>query len=143
MQLQYTTGTGPDTTAPTVLSVSPPNGRSNVGDNAYVRVVFSKPVNPLTVNANTLQLLANGTDFVPDSITFSNSNQNVLIVPHAPLPDSTVMNITISGVRLLGERSSGANHNLHDGHRSRYNTTDLGREQSIPRRRGRPHERSS
>jgi RHS repeat-associated protein len=98
VQLQYTTGTGPDTTVPTVLSVSPPNGRSNVGDNAYVRVVFSKPINPITVNGNTIQLAANGTSFVPDSIAFSNNNQNVLVVPHAPLPDSTVITLTIDGV---------------------------------------------
>jgi len=97
-QLQYSTGAGPDTVIPTVVSVSPPNGRSNVGDNAYMRVVFSKPVNPITVNATTVQLAANGTDFIPDSIAFSNNNQNVLIVPHAPLPDSTVMTVTINGV---------------------------------------------
>jgi RHS repeat-associated protein len=96
--VQYTTGTGPDTTVPTVLSVSPPNGRSNLGDNAYVRVVFSKPINPITVNAATVQLAANGTDFVPDSITFSNNHRNVLIVPHAPLPDSTIVTLTINGV---------------------------------------------
>jgi RHS repeat-associated protein len=98
MQLQYTTGAGPDTVIPTVVSVSPPSGRSNVGDNAYIRIVFSKPINPLTINASTVQLAANGTDFVPDSITFSNNNQNVLIVPHTPLPDSTVITLTINGV---------------------------------------------
>jgi RHS repeat-associated protein len=96
--LQYTTGAGPDTTVPIVLSVSPATGLSNVGDNTYVRVVFSKAINPLTVDTTTIQLAANGTIFVPDSITFSNGNQNVLLVPHAPLPDSTVMTLTINGV---------------------------------------------
>jgi RHS repeat-associated protein len=98
VQLQYTTGAGSDTVIPTVVSVSPPSGRSNVGDNAYIRIVFSKPINPLTVNASTVQLMASGTDFVPDSITFSNNNQNVLIVPHAPLPDSTAITLTINGI---------------------------------------------
>jgi len=35
---------------------------------------------------------------VPDSINFSSNNQNVQLVPHAPLPDATQMTLTISGV---------------------------------------------
>jgi hypothetical protein len=94
----FTTGTGPDTTAPTILSVSPPNGSTNVGDNAQVVVFFSKPVNPLTVSGSSIQLTGGGITEVPDSISFSNNNQNVQLVPHAPLPDNTVITLTISGV---------------------------------------------
>lgn len=96
--LQYTTGSGPDNTAPTVVSVSPPNGWSNVGDNAYIRLIFSKPIDPLTVNANTVVLSGGGTTAVLDSISFTNNNQSVMIVPHTPLPDSSVMTLTVSGV---------------------------------------------
>jgi RHS repeat-associated protein len=98
LTLQYTAGTGPDTTPPAIVSVSPPSGWTNIGDNAYIRILFSKPVNPLSVNASTIQLAGNGSTFVPDSIAFSNNNQNVLVTPHSPLPDSTVMSLTISGV---------------------------------------------
>ena len=94
----FTTGSGPDTVVPTIVSISPSNGLTNVGDNAIVRLIFSKPVNPLTVNANTVQLSGGGVTLVPDSISFSNSNQIVLLVPHSPLPDSTQMTLSVSGV---------------------------------------------
>jgi RHS repeat-associated protein len=96
--LQFTTGSGPDTVVPTITSLSPPNASTNVGDNASIRLKFSKPINPLTINANTVQLSGGGTTVVPDSISFSNNNQTVLLVPHAPLPDSTQMTLTISGI---------------------------------------------
>jgi RHS repeat-associated protein len=96
--LDYRTGTGPDTTRPTVVSVSPPNGWTNVGDNGYVRLIFSEPIDPLTLNSNTVVLSGAGITVVPDSISFTNNNQSVMIVPHAPLPDSTVMTVTINGV---------------------------------------------
>jgi len=94
----FVTGTGPDNVVPTIVSVSPHNGLANVGDNASVSVVFSKPSNQLTVSGSTIQLTGGGTTAVPDSINFGNNNQNVQLVPHAPLPDSTLMSLTISGV---------------------------------------------
>jgi len=97
----YTTGAAADTTAPRIVSVSPPNGWTNVGDNSYIRLIFSEPINPLTVNPNTVQLSGGGYALVPDSISFTNNNQSVMIVPHAPLPDSTVMTLEINGVTDL------------------------------------------
>jgi len=94
----FTTGSGTDTVAPTVLSVSPPNGSTNVGDNIEVHVVFSEPVNPLTVSGGSIHLTGGGTALVADSISFSNNNKSVTVVPHGPLPDNTVMTVTISGV---------------------------------------------
>jgi RHS repeat-associated protein len=96
--LQLTTGSGPDTVVPTIVTTSPPNGLTNVGDNANIRLVFSKPINPLTINSSTIQLSGGGITVVPDSISFSNSNQMVLLVPHAPLPDNTPMTLTVSGI---------------------------------------------
>ncbi len=97
----FTTGAGPDTTAPQIVSVSPPNGWTNVGDNAYIRLIFSEPIDPLTVNANTVQLTGDGVTLLPDSMAFTNNNQSVKIVPHAALPDSTLMTLTINGVADL------------------------------------------
>jgi YD repeat-containing protein len=94
----FTTGAGPDTVVPTIAFLSPHNGLVNVGDNASISLVFSKPINQLTVNGSTIQLVGGGTTAVPDSITLSNTNHNVQLVPHAPLPDATLMTLTISGV---------------------------------------------
>jgi len=94
----FVTGAGPDNSGPTIVSVSPHNGLSNVGDNAAVSLAFSKPINQLTVSGSTIQLTYGVTTEIPDSINFSNNNQNVQLVPHAPLPDATLMTLTISGV---------------------------------------------
>jgi large repetitive protein len=94
----FTTGSGTDTVAPTVVSVSPPNGSTNVGDNIDVHVVFSKAIDPVTVSASSIQLTGGGTTQVADAISFGNNNQSVVLVPHGPLPDNTVMTLAISGV---------------------------------------------
>lgn len=96
--LTFSTGSAPDTTVPTIVSISPPNGSSNVGDNAIVRLVFSKAIDPLTVNSSTVQLTSGNTSAVLDSISFSSNNQSVLLVPHAPFPDSTQMTLAITGI---------------------------------------------
>ncbi len=95
----FTAGTSTQTAAPTVLTVSPANNLSNVPVNANVAVVFSGPIDPITVTGATIAVSGGGMTSVPASISFSNSNQKVLITPEAPLPASTVMTLTISGVK--------------------------------------------
>jgi methionine-rich copper-binding protein CopC len=94
----FTTGSGTDTVLPTILSLAPPNGSVNVGNNAVVRVLFSKPVNPITVYEGSIQITGGGTTQVLDVINFSNNNMDVFLVPHGPLPDNTLMTLTISGI---------------------------------------------
>ena len=96
--LTFTTGAGPDTTVPVVLATSPPNGAANVGDNGIVNLAFSKPMNPLTINSTTVQLSSGGENVGSGSISFSNSNQNALLVPTAPLPDGSQITLTASGL---------------------------------------------
>ncbi|MGO9275173.1 MAG: Ig-like domain-containing protein [Terriglobia bacterium] len=98
---EFTTGISTDTVNPVVTSVAPPDGSTNLGDNASIRVRFSKPIDPLTVSGTTIQVMGGGSTVVPSSISFSNSNQDVLLVPQAPLPDNTPMTIAVSGVQDL------------------------------------------
>jgi len=96
--LSFTAAAAADTTTLTTSSTSPPNGSGSVGDNADVRLVFNKPINPLTLSASSVTLSGGGVTVGPDSISFSNNNQSALLVPHAPLPDGTQMTLTVSGV---------------------------------------------
>jgi hypothetical protein len=96
-----TTGTVTDTTAPTVIAVAPPNGQTKVGTNALLVVTFSEPVDPITVDGTTVKLSAGTTTEMPASIQFDSTGTMVTITPLAPLPDSTVMTIAISGVQDL------------------------------------------
>jgi hypothetical protein len=94
----FLTGTGTDLVSPMVLSVSPPNGATGVGVNAAIRIRFGEAVNPLSVNGASVLVTGGGTTVVPSSIAFATANDEVTIVPHAPLPASTTMSIALSGI---------------------------------------------
>jgi large repetitive protein len=87
----FTTGAGTDNTAPQVVSISPANNASQVGLNASVVLMFSKSVNPATLNSNTLGLFAGG---FPVSFNIANSSDNrtVTLSPFV-LPASTVVTV--------------------------------------------------
>jgi hypothetical protein len=86
-----------DNVAPVVTGLAPPDG-SAVGDNVIFRATFSKPIDPLTVNANTFMISGGGLNVMPLSIAFDSTNQNVTITPQSPMPDSASMTISISGI---------------------------------------------
>src|SRR5579864_7854457 len=97
----FTTGANAEAGAPAIVWVAPPDGVTNVPVNANVRVLFSEPVNPLTVNGSSIQLSGGGSAAVADSVNFSNNNQSAVLVLHEPLPESTQMTLTVAGVQDL------------------------------------------
>jgi len=94
----FTAGTAADSTAPTVVSVAPPNSATNVGTNAGVSVNFNKAINPVSVTGSTIQVSGGGVTEVPSSISFSPNFTRTTIIPQAPLPASTQMAVAINGV---------------------------------------------
>ena len=56
----FTTGSTIQTTAPTIVAVSPGEGLPSVPVNANVRIVFSGPIDPLTVTDATITLSGGG-----------------------------------------------------------------------------------
>ena len=95
----FTTGSSSQTVAPTVVAVSPMDQLGNVPTNANIRVQFSGPIDPMSVSGTTIQVSGGGQPVPPGSISFSSSNQIVQITPQSVLPASTVMTLTISGVK--------------------------------------------
>ncbi|MGH9605831.1 MAG: Ig-like domain-containing protein [Terracidiphilus sp.] len=91
------TGTTSDTTLPTVVSAVPYNGATNVGVNAAPGVVFNKPIDTVSLNSNTFQVL-NGATPLAGSYTFSSNDTRVDFVPNAALPASTNLTMNINGV---------------------------------------------
>jgi hypothetical protein len=83
--------------------------------NADMRVLFSGPIDPLTVNSTTIQVSAGGVAITSaitfssaaqagvstQTVGFSNGNETVLITPENPLPASTALPLTVSGVKDL------------------------------------------
>ena len=97
-QLNFTAGSAVDNTAPTILTVAPPNSSTNIGTNAAVSVDFNKAINPVSVTGSSIQLSGGSVTEVPLSISFTTDYTRTMIVPQAPLPSSTQMAIAISGV---------------------------------------------
>jgi hypothetical protein len=100
----FQTGTATNTTAPSVLSVGPPNNATGVGVNAAIIVTFNNPIDPVSINASTVQISGGSQTVVPASINFgryfvaSPNFDYVSITPQAPLPANTTMAIAINGV---------------------------------------------
>lgn len=57
----FSTGTAPDTTAPTVIQVIPPSGSTDIATNRVITVEFSEPMNATRLNAATFTVSAGGT----------------------------------------------------------------------------------
>ena len=94
----FTTGVSSQSSAPEVLSVSPAGQLQNVPLNANVRIVFSGPIDPLTVTGTTVRVAAGSQTSLPAAITFSTNNQVVVLMPQTVLPASAAVTVTIDGV---------------------------------------------
>ena len=91
------TGPSDDTTAPVVVSAVPFNGAGNVGINVAPGVVFNKPIDPVSLNSSTFQVL-NGATPLAGSYWFSSNDTRVEFVPNTPLPASTSLAMILNGV---------------------------------------------
>lgn len=57
----FSTGTGPDTTPPTVTQIVPPSDSTDIATNRLVTVQFSEPINATTISGTTFTLSTGGT----------------------------------------------------------------------------------
>jgi uncharacterized protein (TIGR03437 family) len=95
----FTTGATPDLTPPTVISTVPANGALAVPVNNTLSATFSKPLNPLTVNAATF-LLKQGATVVAGTIAYA--GVTATFTPTAALASSLPFTATITtGVQDL------------------------------------------
>jgi hypothetical protein len=94
----FTTRPDSDVTGPTVQVVTPPDGATDVGTNASIRVVFDEAVNPISVNETTVQVSDGTSTATACTISFQNGDREVVIVPHAPLGDSRAFTLMVAGV---------------------------------------------
>ena len=82
--------------APTVTSVTPPDGSTLVCPNAAViTATFSKAMNPATINTTTFTLSASGTN-VSGQVTYIAATNVATFTPSASLAASTTLTATIT-----------------------------------------------
>jgi hypothetical protein len=96
---QFTTANVPDTTGPTVVSVTPTSGATNVGQYATIALTFSESVNPISVSGTNIALYAGSTRLFPN-ISRSTDNRMVFLSMALPL-DQTMTVFVTSGVTDL------------------------------------------
>jgi len=105
----FTTGADADATAPSVVSVTPPDAATAVSVATTISVVFDETVNPLSVNGSTIQITGPAGGILPCTISFQNADQTVIITPHTPLADLTIYTVTVDGVTDVAGNPVGLN----------------------------------
>jgi LmbE family N-acetylglucosaminyl deacetylase len=102
----FTTG-APDTTPPTVSSVSPANSATNVSLGTSVGATFSEPISAASVNGTSFALRDGGGNAVAASVSASGSTAT--LQPTAPLQPSTTYTATLlSGANGIKDTSGNA-----------------------------------
>ena len=90
----FTVNVTSDQLQPSVASIVPPDGATNMGDNAIVRVTFNKNIDPLTINPQTITLSSGGNS-IPYSYSYDNVS-TVTLTPQGALPDSSPIAVTVT-----------------------------------------------
>ena len=81
----FVTSIGPDTTPPTVSSVTPPAGQSGVSPTTAVNIQFSEAMDPATISTSTIELRDPGNAVVPSTVTYSAAARMATLTPNQPL----------------------------------------------------------
>ncbi len=95
----FTTGAGPDTTAPTITLTSPANAAGNVPLNTPVSATFSKAMNPVTIAAPgtfTVSVSGAGGAAVAGNVTYNSASDIATFTPTVNLTASTQYSVTIT-----------------------------------------------
>jgi hypothetical protein len=86
-----------DTTPPTVSSIAPSDGATNVSRTPEVRANFSEAMDPATINTNTMELRGPSNVLVPSTVSYSSSNRRASLRPVSALARATTYTVTVRG----------------------------------------------
>ena len=87
-----------DKTAPTVSSVSPASGATNVARNTSVTAEFSEKMDPATLTTSTVTLVKNGTTTpISATVSYDDSTKIVTLKPSSNLAAKTKYTVKLSG----------------------------------------------
>ena len=94
VDVAFDPGAGPGL-APTVVSVSPVAGATNVPVTSQVSATFSESMDPATITAATFQLTDPSANVVPATITYSAPSLTATLTPSQALSPSTTYTATL------------------------------------------------
>ncbi len=82
----FTTGDGPDFVAPTVVDTSVAYGQTGVATNPVLELLFSEPIDPVSVSSSGVYLYDGTTGtHVPVTVSLSSDGKRLTLVPDAAL----------------------------------------------------------
>jgi hypothetical protein len=85
----FTTGSSYDINAPVAVTIDPPSN-ATVGTNAVVKIVFNKPLNPITVNNSSIVMeMTDSGQWIPLTVTPSADGTEATLTPQIPLLPNT------------------------------------------------------
>lgn len=87
---------GPDILPPTVLSVDPVNGTTEINTSTPVSADFNESIDPATVTGTTFQLKDAGNNVVTASINVNPLSNQIILTPSAALTNSAIYTATIT-----------------------------------------------
>ena len=92
---------GEDVTAPQISALSPPDNAVDVPVNAQLALRFNESINPISLTDQSVHLAVVGDEqgIIACTVSFSDNEQLVRIVPHSPLLANTQYQLTIDNVR--------------------------------------------
>jgi hypothetical protein len=87
----------PDNTPPTVISVTPLNGATNVATNTAVTATFSEAMNPATINGTTFELRNPSSALVAATVTYNAGTNTAILTPSSALANGTTYTAKVIG----------------------------------------------
>ncbi|MGI9043509.1 MAG: Ig-like domain-containing protein [Gemmatimonadaceae bacterium] len=106
----FTTAPAADVIPPTIVSRSPANGVTSIAIDTVVRVTFSEPMDPATINTSTITLTpTSGGSPVAATVTYVPSTNTAVLDPTPLLAYNTSYTITVTtGVKDVAGNSLAA-----------------------------------
>lgn len=93
---EFSVETAPDTTAPTVISVTPVNGAAGVTVTDALNLTFSEPMDQVTINGSTVTLTNSATlTLIPATVAYSADTNTATLTPTSPLTFGTGYVVTV------------------------------------------------
>jgi len=83
----------PDTTPPTITSVSPADGADDVGLIERVEISFSEPMDPSTINDGTITVAGRARSGI---VGYDEATRTATVIPDTLYPDETEHTITVT-----------------------------------------------
>ena len=87
----------PDTTPPTIVSVSPFDGATNVATDSAISVNFDEAMDALTIDGNTIELRDASDSVVAAVVSYNAGTQTATLTPTNPLLGSSTYTVLVSG----------------------------------------------